>query len=180
MSGAAGLAAVCPVSARVAPGVARRRVRFAATLRVAGAFARFVVDAEVRPPALRAFVPARVAIVAPSRKCRRIRSDAECGAPSSAGVTCYHGADGSIECPAAPRRRVAIAARAMISHEEVILRLVIAAALGSIIGIERERLAWVAGLRTHMLVCVGSALMMIVSAFGFGDVLGHDHIVLDP
>jgi putative Mg2+ transporter-C (MgtC) family protein len=31
-----------------------------------------------------------------------------------------------------------------------------------------------------MLVCVGSALMMIVSAFGFGDVIGHDHVALDP
>jgi putative Mg2+ transporter-C (MgtC) family protein len=41
-------------------------------------------------------------------------------------------------------------------------------------------MAWVAGLRTHMLVCVGSALMMIVSAYGFADVLGHEHIVLDP
>jgi putative Mg2+ transporter-C (MgtC) family protein len=70
--------------------------------------------------------------------------------------------------------------RAMISHTDVLLRLVVAAALGSVIGIERERLAWVAGLRTHMLVCVGSALMMIVSAFGFDDVLGQNHVVLDP
>lgn len=77
----------------------------------------------------------------------------------------------------APR---AATVRAMITHTDVLLRLVIAAALGSVIGIERERLAWVAGLRTHMLVCVGSALMMIVSAFGFGDVLGRDHVVLDP
>ena len=47
-------------------------------------------------------------------------------------------------------------------------------------GIERERLNWVAGLRTHMLVCVGSALFMIVSAWGFADVLDHEHIALDP
>ncbi len=31
-----------------------------------------------------------------------------------------------------------------------------------------------------MLVCVGSTLFMITSAIGFGDVLGRDHIVLDP
>ncbi len=68
----------------------------------------------------------------------------------------------------------------MIAHEELLLRLLVSALLGSIIGIERERLAWVAGLRTHMLVCVGSALMMIVSTYGFADVLGRDHIVLDP
>lgn len=52
--------------------------------------------------------------------------------------------------------------------------------LGSIIGFERERLNWAAGLRTHMLVCVGSALIMLVSAFGFADILGQSHVVLDP
>jgi putative Mg2+ transporter-C (MgtC) family protein len=39
---------------------------------------------------------------------------------------------------------------------------------------------WAAGLRTHMLVCVGSALIMLVSAFGFADVLGEKNVVLDP
>lgn len=67
-----------------------------------------------------------------------------------------------------------------MSNLEMLLRLSIAAGLGSIIGIERERLQWAAGLRTHMLVCVGSALFMLVSAFGFADVLGQDHVVLDP
>jgi putative Mg2+ transporter-C (MgtC) family protein len=62
---------------------------------------------------------------------------------------------------------------------EVILRLIVAALLGSLIGLERERLGWAAGLRTHMLVCVGSCLMMIVSAYGFASTLG-DHVVLDP
>ncbi|MDE1181996.1 MgtC/SapB family protein [Paraburkholderia sp.] len=68
----------------------------------------------------------------------------------------------------------------MLGNFELISRLVIAAALGSVIGFERERLSWAAGLRTHMLVCVGSALIMLVSAFGFADVLAGDHIVLDP
>jgi putative Mg2+ transporter-C (MgtC) family protein len=68
----------------------------------------------------------------------------------------------------------------MIGNWELISRLVLAALLGSVIGFERERLSWAAGLRTHMLVCVGSALIMIVSAFGFADVLGNDHVVLDP
>ncbi len=68
----------------------------------------------------------------------------------------------------------------MIAQHELLLRLLVSALLGSIIGIERERLAWVAGLRTHMLVCVGSALMMIVSAYGFSDVVGQNHVVLDP
>ncbi|SFH63258.1 putative Mg2+ transporter-C (MgtC) family protein [Collimonas sp. OK307] len=62
----------------------------------------------------------------------------------------------------------------------MIIRLLIAAALGSVIGFDRERLSWAAGLRTHMLVCVGSALVMIVSAYGFQDVVGKPGIALDP
>jgi putative Mg2+ transporter-C (MgtC) family protein len=54
----------------------------------------------------------------------------------------------------------------MLGNLELISRLVLAAALGSVIGFERERLSWAAGLRTHRLVCVGSALIMIVSAYG--------------
>src|SRR5919199_5522440 len=68
----------------------------------------------------------------------------------------------------------------MLPEHQIILRLVVAAVLGSAVGIERERLNWVAGLRTHMLVCVGSALFMIVSAFGFMDVLTHERVGLDP
>jgi putative Mg2+ transporter-C (MgtC) family protein len=62
----------------------------------------------------------------------------------------------------------------------LILRLLIAALLGSIIGIDRERLIWAPGLRTHMLVCMGACLFMIVSAFGFSDILGTEAVVLDP
>src|SRR6266702_1970119 len=68
----------------------------------------------------------------------------------------------------------------MLPNLELISRLVLAAALGSVIGFERERLSWAAGLRTHMLVCVGSALIMIVSAYGFAEVLTGEHVVLDP
>jgi putative Mg2+ transporter-C (MgtC) family protein len=68
----------------------------------------------------------------------------------------------------------------MLADWEIVLRLFVAAALGSVIGFERERLLWAAGLRTHMLVCVGACLIMIVSAFGFSDVLGTEHVILDP
>ena len=68
----------------------------------------------------------------------------------------------------------------MLSNLELILRLGLAAFLGSFIGFERERLLWAAGLRTHMLVCVGSCLMMIISAFSFFDILGQPHVILDP
>lgn len=68
----------------------------------------------------------------------------------------------------------------MATEWELVGRLVFSAALGSAIGLERERLSWAAGLRTHMLVCVGSTLIMIVSAYGFADVLGQHDVVLDP
>lgn len=62
---------------------------------------------------------------------------------------------------------------------DLVGRLAFSALLGSVIGYERERGAWAAGLRTHMLVCVGSTLIMIVSAYGFNDVLATG-VVLDP
>ena len=67
----------------------------------------------------------------------------------------------------------------MLPDWELVLRLLLAALLGSAIGIERERLLWAAGLRTHMLVSVGACLVMIVSAYGFSQVLGQ-HVILDP
>lgn len=67
-----------------------------------------------------------------------------------------------------------------LSNEELIIRLFVAAILGGLIGWDRERKDGVAGLRTHMLVCVGSTLIMIVSAFGFKDVLGQPNVTLDP
>lgn len=68
----------------------------------------------------------------------------------------------------------------MIPFQETVIRLLLAALLGAVIGANRGRLEWAAGLRTHMLVSVGAALAMIVSAFGFSDVLHHPNIVLDP
>ncbi len=63
---------------------------------------------------------------------------------------------------------------------ETILRLAVAAALGSLIGLDRQRFDKAAGLRTHMLVSVGSALVMIVSAYGFDPVLSPGRVTLDP
>ncbi|CDG82147.1 MgtC/SapB family protein [Janthinobacterium agaricidamnosum] len=67
----------------------------------------------------------------------------------------------------------------METQWELVGRLAFSALLGSLIGYERERLSWAAGLRTHMLVCVGSTLIMIVSAYGFKDVLAAN-VTLDP
>ena len=49
----------------------------------------------------------------------------------------------------------------------IVGRLTLAAALGMVIGIERTYRAKTAGIRTHFLVALGSALFMIVSRYGF-------------
>ena len=50
---------------------------------------------------------------------------------------------------------------------DVAVRLAVAAAMGMAFGVEREMREQAAGLRTHMLVAVGSCLFTIVSAYGF-------------
>ena len=53
---------------------------------------------------------------------------------------------------------------------EMVLRLLLATALGAIIGYQRERAGKPAGLRTHTLICIGAALFTIASLYGFGAV----------
>ena len=53
---------------------------------------------------------------------------------------------------------------------EMVLRILMAAALGAIIGYQRERAGKSAGLRTVVLVCVGAALFTMASIYGFGAV----------
>ena len=54
-----------------------------------------------------------------------------------------------------------------LNWDESLLRLALAAVLGGLIGVERELREREAGLRTHLLVALGSALFTIVSAYGF-------------
>ncbi|MBR1468635.1 MAG: MgtC/SapB family protein [Prevotella sp.] len=62
---------------------------------------------------------------------------------------------------------------------EFFLRILVAALLGSAIGLEREYRAKEAGFRTHFLVAMGAALFMILSAHGFDGVLTSDNHRLD-
>ena len=56
---------------------------------------------------------------------------------------------------------------------EMILRLLMTGGLGAVIGYQRERAGKPAGLRTHVLICVGSGLFTIASVYGFvGDDAG--------
>jgi len=69
-----------------------------------------------------------------------------------------------------------------LNWDEALLRLSLAAVLGGMIGFERELREREAGLRTHLLVSLGSALFTIVSAYGFRDFLTSGAVVVrtDP
>lgn len=51
----------------------------------------------------------------------------------------------------------------MLTYGAIALRLLLAAILGGLVGLERERRNQPAGLRTHLILCLGSALAMLVS-----------------
>ncbi|MBJ8081620.1 MgtC/SapB family protein [Bacillus cereus group sp. N14] len=63
---------------------------------------------------------------------------------------------------------------------DLIIRIGVAGLLGAIIGIEREIRSKEAGLKTHFLVAVGSALIMVVSKYAFSDIMNEEHTALDP
>lgn len=63
---------------------------------------------------------------------------------------------------------------------DFILRLIVAALLGAVIGLDREYRAKDAGFRTHFLVALGSSLFMVISQYGFGEMLNQDNVSLDP
>ena len=61
-----------------------------------------------------------------------------------------------------------------------LLGLVTAVVCGALIGVERTLRQKEAGIRTHIIVALGSALIMIVSKYGFFDIVGlADHVNLD-
>ena len=64
---------------------------------------------------------------------------------------------------------------------ECCLRLVLSAACGLVIGYERTSRLKEAGIRTHIIVAMGAALMMQVSKYGFFDLAGISELIkLDP
>jgi putative Mg2+ transporter-C (MgtC) family protein len=69
-----------------------------------------------------------------------------------------------------------------ISDGNILLRLVVAAALGAAVGFERELRDREAGMRTHLLVALGSCLFTLVSAYGFHEFLanGGNVVRADP
>ncbi len=63
---------------------------------------------------------------------------------------------------------------------EIFLRLLLAGTFGAVIGFERTSKKKEAGIRTHFLVALGSALIMIVSKYGFSDIIHLPDVALDP
>lgn len=73
---------------------------------------------------------------------------------------------------------------AILTQLEYLVRVCVAAICGGLIGIERERRVKSAGLKTHIIVAIGAALMMLVSKYGFFDLLNDaaigENVKLDP
>ncbi|MDD9272270.1 MgtC/SapB family protein [Paenibacillus sp. GCM10023248] len=68
----------------------------------------------------------------------------------------------------------------VIDQIHITIRLVLALLLGGLIGFEREVSSHAAGLRTHILVCVGSALVMLLSMYGFSAFVNEVNVRIDP
>ncbi len=60
---------------------------------------------------------------------------------------------------------------ATVGQWQYIVRICIAVLCGSAIGLERSRRQKEAGIRTHIILCVGASLLMIISKYGFFDIL---------
>src|SRR3954454_15843914 len=97
------------------------------------------------------------------RRRRRCRSTAHGSTPCSTSPR-----SGSRSSPCTSRRRSMLLATSAptLSHLDVLVRLAVAAGLGAAVGFERELRDREAGIRTHLLVSLGSGLFTIVSAYG--------------
>lgn len=67
-----------------------------------------------------------------------------------------------------------------ISDWDLTLRLLLSAALGGLIGLEREWNNHAAGFRTHILVCLGATAIMLLSIYGFEGFLQEPNVRVDP
>ncbi|MBC5997173.1 MgtC/SapB family protein [Romboutsia ilealis] len=68
----------------------------------------------------------------------------------------------------------------ILAQLEYIVRVLVAGFCGAMIGYERKNKLKEAGIRTHFIVALTSALIIIISKYGFYDILGTPGIGLDP
>lgn len=66
----------------------------------------------------------------------------------------------------------------MLTDLQIVLRLLLSVVLGGLIGLERQFRRRDAGLRTHILVCMGSCLIMLTSMYVFD--IYNSRVALDP
>ncbi|WP_394877538.1 MgtC/SapB family protein [Mammaliicoccus lentus] len=67
----------------------------------------------------------------------------------------------------------------MLFQLDLFLRIFLAVLCGAIIGYERSQRLKAAGIRTHILVSAASALFIIISKYGFNDILNYSNVELD-
>jgi putative Mg2+ transporter-C (MgtC) family protein len=67
-----------------------------------------------------------------------------------------------------------------LPYWEIAFRLILAGLFGGLVGLERERNNHPAGFRTHILVSLGSALIMLISIYGFADYMNETNVRFDP
>lgn len=67
-----------------------------------------------------------------------------------------------------------------ITDIDIALRLLLSLLLGGLIGLERESHKRPAGFRTHILVCMGSTLVMLISIYGFDELVRATGMTRDP
>ncbi|TVX99974.1 MgtC/SapB family protein [Cohnella terricola] len=67
-----------------------------------------------------------------------------------------------------------------ISYWELALRVVFAMVAGGLVGLEREWSNHAAGFRTHILVCLGSTSIMLLSIYGFSAFADEANVRMDP
>lgn len=63
---------------------------------------------------------------------------------------------------------------------DLAFRMILAVILGGLIGIEREWSNHSAGFRTHILVCLGSTTIMLLSMYGFSEFVNEENVRMDP
>lgn len=68
----------------------------------------------------------------------------------------------------------------LLAQGEYLLRILLAALCGALVGLERSRRQKEAGIRTHLILAMGAALMMVLSKYGFNDVVVLHDVSLDP
>lgn len=67
----------------------------------------------------------------------------------------------------------------ILSQGDYLLRVLVAAVCGAVVGYEREARLKKAGIRTHTILSMGAALMVVISKYGFFDVVGYDSVQVD-